>query len=117
MHGGEIFVQKIPAYKVIDIAKAIAPNVEYEFIGIRPGEKIHEEMITESDSINAIEFKNYYTIVPNHQFVEPYKKKLYLKSGRKCKIGFSYNSLNNKKRLSINQIKNLIKKNILNQKI
>jgi UDP-N-acetylglucosamine 4,6-dehydratase/5-epimerase len=112
MIGGEIFVPKIPSYKVIDVAKAIAPNAKISFTGIRPGEKIHEEMITQSDSVNAIEFNKYYTIVPNNQFVNLKKKNLFLKSGKKCKIGFSYDSFKNKNYLSIKQIKNLIIKNV-----
>jgi len=112
MIGGEIFVPKIPSYKVLDLAKAIAPNAKISFTGIRPGEKIHEEMITQSDSVNAIEFNKYYTIVPNNQFVDIKKKNLFLKSGKKCKIGFSYDSFKNKNYLSIKQIKNLIIKNV-----
>ena len=112
MIGGEIFVPKIPSYKVLDLAKAIAPNAKISFTGIRPGEKIHEEMITQSDSVNAIEFNKHYTIVPNNQFVDLKKKNLFLKSGKKCKIGFSYDSFKNKNYLSIKQIKNLIIKNV-----
>jgi len=112
MHGGEIFVPKIPSYKVIDIARAIAPKAKYNFIGIRPGEKIHEEMITESDSVNTIEFDKYYSIIPSTQFLDIKKQKLFLKYGKKCKIGFSYNSLINKHYLSVKQIRELILKNI-----
>ena len=52
--GGELFVPKIPSYNILDIAKAIAPNVKLKIVGIRPGEKLHEEMITETDSLNCI---------------------------------------------------------------
>jgi len=62
--GGEIFVPKIPSYKIETIAKAIAPNAKLIDVGIRPGEKLHEEMITESDSYNTIEFEKYYAILP-----------------------------------------------------
>ena len=110
--GGDIFVPKIPSYKVIDVARAIDPKAKIDFIGIRPGEKIHEEMITASDSINTIEFDSYYSIIPNNQFVDVKKRKLFLKSGKKCKIGFSYNSLSNKNYLSIKQLRNLIIKNV-----
>tara|TARA_X000001036_G_C20546270_1_gene752423 strand:+ start:82 stop:1095 length:1014 start_codon:yes stop_codon:yes gene_type:complete len=112
MNGGEIFVPKIPSYKIVDVVKAIDPKAKIEFIGIRPGEKIHEEMITKSDSINTVEFDKYYSIIPNNQFVVEKKKKLFLKSGKKCKIGFSYNSLTNKNYLSVKQIRDLIIKNI-----
>ena len=66
----------------------------------------------ESDSINTIEFDKYYSIIPNNQFVDEKKKKLFLKSGKKCKIGFSYNSLSNKNYLSVKQIRDLIIKNV-----
>ena len=69
-------------------------------------------MITASDSINTIEFDSYYSIIPNNQFVDVKKRKLFLKSGKKCKIGFSYNSLSNKNYLSIKQLRNLIIKNV-----
>jgi len=62
--GGEIFVPKIPSYKIETVAKAIAPNALFENVGIRPGEKLHEEMITDSDSYNTIEFDKYYAILP-----------------------------------------------------
>ena len=116
MNGGEIFVPKIPSYKVLDVAKAIAPKAKYNFIGIRPGEKIHEEMVTESDSINTLEFKDYYSIIPNNQFINKKRKVKFLKNGKKCKIGFSYNSLVNKNFLSVKQIKKLILKHVPDSK-
>ena len=112
MNGGEIFVPKIPSYRVIDVARAIAPKIKYNFIGIRPGEKIHEEMITVSDSINTIEFKEHYSIIPSNQFIDSKKKKLFFKRGKKCKPNFSYNSLINKNFLSVKQIRKLILKNV-----
>ena len=66
MKGGEIFVPKIPSYKITEVAKAIAPNIEHRVIGIRPGEKIHEEMITESDSFTTFDIGDYYIILPNN---------------------------------------------------
>jgi len=65
MHGGELFVPKIPSYRITDIATAIAPDAKHEIVGIRSGEKLHEEMITTSDSLNTIEFNDYYVIVPS----------------------------------------------------
>ena len=59
MKGGEIFVPKIPSFKIIDLAKAIDPNKRIKFIGVRPGEKIHEEMVSVGDSINTIEYKKF----------------------------------------------------------
>ncbi|MGZ7350992.1 polysaccharide biosynthesis protein, partial [Streptococcus pyogenes] len=61
--GGEIFVPKIPSYKILAVAKAVAPDCEVKVIGVRPGEKLHEEMITDTDSLNTIDLGNYYAIL------------------------------------------------------
>jgi UDP-N-acetylglucosamine 4,6-dehydratase len=92
MQGGEIFVPKIPSFKVIDVAKIVAPEVKTEIIGIRPGEKLHEVMITEDDSMNTVEFDEYYAIL------SPLLKKsdYYKKNGRPVKLGFRFTSDNNK---------------------
>jgi len=115
MWGGEIFVPKIPSYNVVDLARAVAPNCKHKFVGIRPGEKIHEEMISTSEAINTIEFKNYFVITPNPEFnywtKESYMKKN--KNGNFCKYNFSYNSQTNSKFLTIKEIKKLINKIIL----
>lgn len=66
--GGEIFIPKIPSYKIIDVAKAIAPNAKIEVVGIRPGEKLHEEMITATDAMNTIDLGQYYAILPSVSF-------------------------------------------------
>jgi UDP-N-acetylglucosamine 4,6-dehydratase (inverting) len=114
MSGGELFVPKIPSMKIIDLANAIAPSARKKIVGIRPGEKIHEEMITETDSLSTYEFKNYYAIVSDYGLNNPNNtnldKLMISKGGKKCKKGFKYNSKNNNKFLSISQIKNLIKK-------
>jgi len=87
--GGEIFVPKIPSYTIETLAKAIAPNAILEDIGIRPGEKLHEEMITESDSYNTIEFDRYFAILPSNadkqKYINHYK-------GWEVPKGFKYNS-------------------------
>ena len=103
MFGGEIFVPKIPSIKITDLAKAIAPNCKIEYIGIRPGEKIHEEMITESDSFSTFDIGDYYIILPNNnkKILKHYSKKLSLK---KVKKGFRYNSGLNPDFLKIDQI-------------
>ena len=101
MHGGEIFVPKIPSYKILDLLKAISKNYKYKLIGIRAGEKLHEELITESDSLNVLEFKNYYIIQSS-----------YKKNNKKYKKIFSYNSKENKKFLTPQEIKKLIESNI-----
>ena len=90
--GGEIFVPKIPSYKIIDIAEAIAPNCEQISVGIRPGEKLHEEMITDTDSLNTIDLGEYYAILPSVSF--NYEEKDYLNHHKAVKVpfGFKYNS-------------------------
>ncbi len=107
--GGEIFVPKIPSYKVTDVAKAIDKNAKIKIIGIRPGEKIHEEMITVSDSQNTLSLKNFYIILPsgNHKLFKFYQKNF---SAKKVADDFSYNSFKNKEFLTINDIKSLIDK-------
>lgn len=91
MHGGEIFVPKIPSFKVIDVARVVAPNVPTKVIGIRPGEKLHEVMITEDDSEYTIEFDDYYAILsPSLISNQVYKGK-----GKKVSEGFKFSSDNN----------------------
>ena len=112
MWGGEIFIPKIPSYRILDLAKAISPNAKLRFIGIRPGEKLHEEMITVSDSINTVEFDEYYVILPNSIYlswnIKDFIKKSNKKIGKYCKYGFSYASNTNKDFLSVNEIRKLI---------
>ena len=99
MKGGEIFVPKIPSYKILDLVKAVNPQKKIKYIGLRPGEKIHEEMISDTDAINTKEFNNYFVIYPS------YKK---FKNSKKIS---NYSSINNKNFLSSNKIKKLIKDN------
>ena len=109
--GGEIFVPKIPSYKVVDVAEAIGPSCEKEVVGIRPGEKIHEEMITSSDSPNTFQINDNYIILPSDDL---YKNR-YKENGielNPVKEGFSYNSGSNNDFLSIEQIRKLIVRNI-----
>ena len=115
MWGGELFVPKIPSYRILDIAKAIAPDCEYDFVGIRPGEKLHEEMITETDALNSVEFEKYFVILPSTQLwdIEKFIKKSNSSLGEMCKYGFSYNSETNKAFLNIKDLQELIAKNIL----
>lgn len=110
MWGGEIFVPKIPSYKITDVAKAIAPDCKFDIVGIRPGEKLHEEMITETDALRTIEFENYFVILPSVVLwdEEKFRKESNEKSGQKCKFGFCYNSGTNSDFLTIEQIKYLI---------
>ncbi len=116
MWGGELFVPKIPSYRIIDVAKAIAPECKYDIIGIRPGEKLHEEMITKTDSINSVEFDNYYVILPSASLwdVEKFKNQSNITKGKMCDYGFTYDSSKNKHFLSIEQIQSLINDSLEN---
>ena len=113
MWGGEIFVPKIPSYKVTDLVKAISPKSKIKIVGIRPGEKKHEEMVSIDESTNTIEFKNYFVIAPNSKFLNWNKKKYILKNKncKPCKNNFSYNSKNNSKFLSPSQLRKIISTN------
>lgn len=92
MQGGEIFVPKIPSFKVTDVARVVAPNVPTKIIGIRPGEKLHEVMITEDDSAFTREFEDYYAILAPFLLETDF----YQKNGKKVPLGFSFTSANNK---------------------
>lgn len=109
--GGEIFVPKIPSYRITDVATAIAPSCKQELVGIRPGEKIHEEMITEADSFCTVDLGKYYAILPQ---VPVWTKEEYYKA-TKCKEvprGFKYNSGTNDEWLKVEDIRSLIKKHV-----
>jgi UDP-N-acetylglucosamine 4,6-dehydratase len=105
MYGGELFVRKAPSVKITDLAKAIAPNIPIKIIGIRPGEKIHEMMISADDSRKAIELDNYYIIQPDFSW---WNKKRLHKEGKKVAADFEYQSGNNSQWLTIEQIQKLI---------
>ena len=109
--GGEIFVPKIPSYKLTDVATAIAPNCKQEIVGIRPGEKVHEEMITSSDSFSTYDLGKYYAIlpqVPNFK-IDEYVKHFNAKAVNK---GFQYNSGDNSEFIGVDEIRKLIKENL-----
>ena len=109
--GGEIFVPKIPSYRILDVAEAIGPECKKPVIGIRPGEKIHEEMITSSDSFFTYDLGKYYAILPQttswdvQAFIQEFNAK-------KVPEGFSYNSNNNEEWESIESLRELIKKHV-----
>ena len=113
--GGEIFIPKIPSFNILDLANAIAPECEHKIIGIRPGEKIHEEMITPSDSFSTYDMGKYYVILPQNP---TWKIKEFIKKFNAIgvKQGFSYNSESNPIKLSVDELRQLIKINI-NEKI
>jgi UDP-N-acetylglucosamine 4,6-dehydratase (inverting) len=106
--GGEIFVPKIPSYRITDVAEAICPHCEHRVVGIRPGEKIHEEMITEADSHTTVDLGKYYAILPQlpHWSLEDYLKKT---GAKPVPAGFSYNSGTNDEWLTVDQIRELIR--------
>lgn len=108
--GGELFVPKLPSYKLITLAEAIAPNCRIQEIGIRPGEKIHEEMITASDSYNTIDIGKYYAILPSFT----YNKQKYLDyyNAKSYPPGKSYYSGGNDQWLNVEDLRMLIKKHI-----
>lgn len=111
MWGGEIFVPKIPSYRIEDLAEAIAPAAQQTIIGIRPGEKRHEQMITETDACSTLEFADYYVILPStplwdvDRYMEAFK-------GRKCRAGFFYDSATNSDWLSVTQLRELIREHV-----
>ena len=107
--GGEIFVPKIPSYNILDVANAICRDCEIEIVGIRPGEKIHEEMITSSDSYNTYDLGKYYVILPS---ITKWVLKDYIKGFNAVivKEGFSYNSGTNEDTESVESLSKFIKK-------
>lgn len=109
--GGEIFIPKIPSYKITDVAQAIAPECELEIVGIRPGEKIHEEMITASDSFYTYDLGKYYTILPSvpnfnlKEFISKFNAQL-------VPEGFNYNSGNNTDWETVESLRSLITEHV-----
>lgn len=110
--GGEIFIPKIPSYKILDIATAIAPECKTEVVGIRPGEKLHEEMITDTDSLNTIDLGAYYAILPSVSFM--YAESDFLKHHKADKVpfGFKYNSGTNTEWESVESLRALITEHV-----
>lgn len=109
--GGEIFIPKIPSYKITDVAQAVAPDCPIEVVGIRPGEKIHEEMITASDSFYTYDLGKYYTILPS---VPNFKLDQYLHHFKAKKVaeGFNYNSGSNEDWETVDTLRSLIKEHV-----
>jgi len=108
--GGEIFIPKIPSYKILDIAKAIAPNTKIKVVGIRPGEKLHEEMITETDSLSTIDLGKYYAILPSVS--DRLTKEDFIKHHNAVNVepGFKYNSGTNTEWESVDSLRKKIVK-------
>ncbi|MBX2931662.1 MAG: UDP-N-acetylglucosamine 4,6-dehydratase (inverting) [Chitinophagaceae bacterium] len=111
--GGELFVPKIPSYRIMDVANAIAPNIEKKIVGIRPGEKIHEEMITVSDAFTTYDLGKYYSILPQKT---DWSLSEYIKHFNATKVPqlFKYNSGENTEWLSVEEIRSLISQHLYN---
>ena len=109
--GWRAFVPKIPSYKILDIAQAVAPECKTEYVGIRPGEKIHEEMITETDSLNTYDCKKYYVILPATLI---FNLQDWIKAfdAKKVPEGFQYNSGTNVSWLTVDQIRHLVRTHV-----
>ncbi len=109
--GGELFVPKIPSYKIIDMANAISPKSKRKIVGIRPGEKLHEEMISETDSLYTYDIGKYYVIIPSVPNWD-IKEFILKNNAKKVKFGFSYKSGENSEWETVESLRKLIKKNI-----
>ena len=109
--GGELYVPKIPSYKIMDVAEAIGPECEKPIVGIRPGEKVHEEMITPSDSFYTYDLGKYYAILPTTHM---WDLKEYLNTFNAIRVpqGFSYNSENNSEWETVEGLRRLIKEHV-----
>lgn len=112
--GGEVFVPKIPSYRIPDVAKAIAPELEQRIVGVRPGEKLHEEMITSSDSYNTVDLGKYYAILPQKSPYSQYSKEEYKKAfnGADVPDGFAYDSGNNTEWETVESLRDLVKEHV-----
>ncbi len=110
MWGGELFVPRIPSYRILDVAKAIAPDARMETVGIRPGEKLHEEMITTTDAMRTVEFDDYFVILPSMPLwdVDRFRRESNSREGKLLEYGFSYNSGTNERFLTVDELKHLI---------
>jgi UDP-N-acetylglucosamine 4,6-dehydratase (inverting) len=106
--GGELYVPKIPSYKILDVAQAIAPSLPTEIVGIRPGEKIHEEMITEADSYSTFDMEKYFAILPQIPVFDLESFKSHF-NAKPVSQGFKYNSGTNSDWLNVEDIRSLIK--------
>ncbi|AMG29827.1 UDP-N-acetylglucosamine 4,6-dehydratase (inverting) [Grimontia hollisae] len=110
--GGEIFVPKIPSYKILDVATAIAPECEIKIVGIRPGEKLHEEMITDTDSLNTIDLGKYYAILPSVSFTYTESEYLAHHKAEKVPFGFKYNSGTNTEWETVESLRSLVREHV-----
>jgi len=110
--GGEIFIPKIPSYKILDVAEAVAPECKRVVVGIRPGEKLHEEMITDTDSLNTIDLGRYYAILPSVSFTYTEQEFMDHHNASKVPFGFKYNSGTNTEWETVDSLRALIKAHV-----
>jgi FlaA1/EpsC-like NDP-sugar epimerase len=111
MWGGELFVPRIPSYRITDVAEAVAPGMPCEVVGIRPGEKLHEDLITESDAINTVQHGDHFVILPSspdwslQEFMARF-------GGAMCPSGFRYCSATNTEWLTVPRIRQLLREHV-----
>ena len=110
----DLFVPKLPSYRILDVARAVAPEAQIRIVGIRPGEKVHEEMITATDAIGTIEFERYFVILPSMKLwdVEQFRRTSNGEEGKFCAFGFSYNSAENDHFLTVSELRDLIEREV-----
>ena len=113
MVGGEIYVKKIPSMNIMDIAEVVSPSAKKKIVGIRPGEKLHEQMIGFEDSQFTFEYDHYYKILP--AINEWFKSTERIKNGKKVPVNFSYVSDKNSDWMKKNQLTDWINKNLINE--
>ena len=104
--GGEVVIPKIPSFKIIDLAKSIDKNIPFEVMGVRPGEKIHEELLSSSDNLNTFDIGKYYVLLENNSKLIAYYKKKF--KAKKTKKDFVYSSDNNGNFLSIKKLNEIV---------
>jgi UDP-N-acetylglucosamine 4,6-dehydratase len=107
MHGGEIFVPKIPSMTILDLVRAIAPECETKVVGIRPGEKLHEVMVPEDDAHHTLEYDDYFTILPTFRGWDPIEY-VAQNGGKRCQDGFRYSSDTNTRWLSMEELRRMV---------
>jgi len=112
MEGGEVFVPKIPSYRILDVADAICPDCTKPVVGIRPGEKLHEEMITESDSYHTIDLGEYFAILPS-TYDDQLEAYAIRNNGKRVEPGLAYRSDNNPHFLTADELRNLIANTVI----
>ncbi len=112
MQGGEIFVPKIPSYRITDLAEAVAPECALEIIGIRPGEKLHEELITPNDAMSTVEYSDFYVILPSVVRARAFALPVNGDKPRLCEYGFCYHSGVNRCFLSVEELRQLVEREL-----